>query len=102
MRSDQVSGRKKTAIFSIIVCKIESRFSEDVRAFATSWKMAISSNCRLRSVAATSFINIRSLVLGRRGKAVAYYRHSRAGPAILAPYLQRLFPMFANQPIDYL
>src|SRR5215813_6621553 len=101
MRSDQVSGRKKTAIFSIIVCKIESRLSEDVRALATSWKMAISSNCRFRSIAATSFINMRSLSLERKGKAVAYYRHSLA-PCSTDTHLQRLFPVFAKQPIDYL
>src|SRR5207248_451600 len=90
MSNDQVSGRKKTAIFSIIVCRIESRLSEDVRALATSWKMAISSNCRLRSVAATSFVNMRSLYLERRGKAVAYI-----GTAVQAQqysHLHRLSP----------
>src|SRR5262249_17258380 len=52
--------------FSMIVCRIESRLSEDVRALATSWKMAISSNCRLRSVVTTSLIIKRSLYIDTR------------------------------------
>jgi hypothetical protein len=48
-----VSGRKYSAIFSMMVCRMESRSNEEVRALATSWKMANSWLCRLRSASMT-------------------------------------------------
>src|SRR5438034_4060262 len=51
MSRDQVSGRKYSAIFSMMVCRIESRSNDEVRALATSWKMF--SSCSLRSAPVT-------------------------------------------------
>src|SRR5437016_12217664 len=56
MSRDQVSGRKNSAILSMMVCRIESRFSDEVRAFATSLNMASSCICLLRSGTAASLI----------------------------------------------
>src|SRR5437762_2805860 len=56
MSSDQVSGRKYSATFSMMVCRMESRLSDEVSALATSWKIDSSCRCRLRSVAAASLI----------------------------------------------
>src|ERR1700736_3506962 len=54
MSNDHVSGRKYSAIFSMIVCRIESRLSEDVSAFATSWKMLSSCDRRIGEVPVAS------------------------------------------------
>src|SRR6516164_3600097 len=54
MSSDQVSGRKYSAIFSMIVCRMESRSSDDVRALATSWKIFSSCTCRFCSAPVAS------------------------------------------------
>src|SRR5262249_21654131 len=52
--SDQVSGRKYSAIFSIMVCRMESRSSDEVRALARSWKMVSSCDKRVGDVPAAS------------------------------------------------
>src|SRR5689334_2133878 len=62
MSRDQVSGRKNSAILSMMVCRMESRLRDEVRAFATSLKMATSCNCFLRSGTAASLI--RGHILG--------------------------------------
>ena len=46
-----MSGRKYSAIFSMMVCRMESRSSDEVRALATSWKMPSSCTLRFRSAA---------------------------------------------------
>src|ERR1700692_3928783 len=66
IRSDQVSGRKYSAIFSMIVCRIESRLSDDVSALATSWKMDSSCDRRIGDVPAASDINSSFVVVGIR------------------------------------
>src|ERR1700686_1984311 len=64
--NDQVSGRKYSAIFSMMVCRMESRLSDDVSALATSWKMESSCDRRIGDVPAASDINSSFVVVGIR------------------------------------
>src|SRR5579872_1676047 len=72
MRSDQVSGRKNSAILSMMVWRMESRFRDEVRAFATSLKMATSCKCFLRSGTAASLIS-RTNSLASKGEKVGLW-----------------------------
>src|ERR1700733_16060894 len=61
MSRDQVSGRKYSAILSMMVWRMEARSSDDVRALATSWNMVSSWLWRVNWVpAASDMLEIRT------------------------------------------
>src|SRR5579859_176458 len=100
MSRDHVSGRKNSAILSMMVCRIESRFSDEVSVLATSLKIATSCICRfdLRSGTAASLILTWFLQL-ETGKAqtFAYYM-----PAIFPAATMELPGNHLVIPLNYL